>query len=107
MTDMAAGFMIVHNSGGKADRLTSVTTPLSPEVTLHITKGTRMEQVASLAIPADGELKLASGGNHLMLGNLSHRPEVGEKITFILHFATSAPLQVQATIKPTTYRAKG
>ncbi|MBI0384432.1 copper chaperone PCu(A)C, partial [Streptomyces albiflaviniger] len=39
LDDMAAGYLAVRNAGGGADELTSVTTPLASEVTLHTTKG--------------------------------------------------------------------
>nr|WP_245245172.1 copper chaperone PCu(A)C [Streptomyces palmae] len=104
MSDMAAGFLTVRNAGGSADRLTSVTTPLSKDVTLHATQGTRMQRVPDLEVPAHGELRLASGGSHLMLGKLDHRPKVGEKVRFTLHFADSDPIQVEVPVRPITYR---
>ncbi|WAP57056.1 copper chaperone PCu(A)C [Streptomyces sp. S465] len=106
MTDMAAGFLTVRNTGGGADELTSVTTPLASEVTLHSTKGTRMKEVSSLGVPANGRLELSSGGDHLMLTKLTHRPKVGEKVTFTLHFATSDPIEIKVPVEPTTYRPK-
>ncbi|MGP3941191.1 copper chaperone PCu(A)C [Streptomyces sp. 6N106] len=106
MTDMAAGYLTVRNAGGGADELTSVTTPLASEVTLHTTKGTRMKQVSSLDVPANDRVELSSGGDHLMLTNLSHRPKVGEKVSFTLHFATSAPIEIKVPVEPTTYRPK-
>ncbi|MET8012410.1 copper chaperone PCu(A)C [Streptomyces sp. NPDC005271] len=106
MTDMAAGFLTVRNTGSGADRLTSVTTPLASDVTLHTTAGGRMKQVSSLKVPSDGRLELASGGDHLMLTNLTHRPKVGEKVSFTLHFATSDPIVIEVPVEPTTYRPK-
>ncbi|MET7762436.1 copper chaperone PCu(A)C [Streptomyces sp. NPDC005336] len=106
MTDMAAGFLTVRNTGGGADRLTSITTPLASDVTLHSTTGGRMKQVSSLDVPSDGLLKLTSGGDHLMLTNLTHRPKVGEKVSFTLHFATSDPIVIKVPVEPTTYRPK-
>ncbi|WP_413800303.1 copper chaperone PCu(A)C [Streptomyces iranensis] len=106
MDDMAAGYLAVRNAGGGADELTSVTTPLASEVTLHTTKGNRMKQVSSLDVPADGRLELTSGGDHLMLTNLTHRPKVGERVSFTLHFATSDPIEIKVPVEPTTYRPK-
>ncbi|WKX71635.1 copper chaperone PCu(A)C [Streptomyces sp. XD-27] len=106
MSDMAAGFLTVRNTGGAADELTSVTTPLSDDVTLHATEGTAMRHVATMKVPAGGRLTLASGGSHLMLGKLSHKPKVGEKVRFTLHFATSGPVEVDVPVKPATYRPK-
>ncbi|QKV93863.1 copper chaperone PCu(A)C [Streptomyces sp. NA02950] len=105
MDDMAAGFLTVRNTGG-ADRLTSVTTPLASDVTLHHTTDNRMKQVSSLDIPANGRLELAGGGDHLMLTKLTHRPKVGEKVEFTLHFATSDPIEIKVPVEPTTYRPK-
>ncbi|WP_065961842.1 copper chaperone PCu(A)C [Streptomyces sparsogenes] len=104
--DMAAGYVTVTNKGGAADRLTSVTTPLAAEVTMHTTIGTRMKRVASLKVPADGELRLATGGDHLMLTNLTHKPKVGDKVSLTLHFASSDPIEIKVPVEPTTYRPK-
>jgi len=106
MADMAAGFLTVTNKGGGADKLTSITTPLARDVTLHTTKGTQMKQVSSLDVPADGELRLSSGGDHLMLTKLAHKPKVGEKVEFTLHFATSDPIKIKVPVEPMTYRPK-
>ncbi|WP_431771950.1 copper chaperone PCu(A)C [Streptomyces cucumeris] len=106
MDDMAAGFLTVRNAGAGADRLTSVSTPLAAEVTLHHTAGNRMKQVSSLDVPANGRLELASGGDHLMLTKLTHRPKVGEKVEFTLRFANSDPIEIKVPVEPTTYRPK-
>ncbi|MGK5637811.1 copper chaperone PCu(A)C [Streptomyces sp. URMC 126] len=106
MDDMAAAYFTVKNDGGEADRLTKVTTPLSRDVTLHTTEGSRMKHVERLDVPAKGSLSLAHGGSHLMLGKLDHRPRVGEKIEFTLHFATSAPVRIQVPVRDASYRPK-
>ncbi|MET8285004.1 copper chaperone PCu(A)C [Streptomyces sp. NPDC048448] len=99
---MAAGFFTVTNSGG-TDTLTSVTSDLSDDVTLHSTKGGAMEEEKSFAIPADGTLAFASGGNHLMFEKLSHRPREGEKVSLTLHFARTGTVQVSMPVKSATY----
>lgn len=103
LTDMAAGYLTVRNDGGRADRLTGVSTSLAAGVSLHTTEKGRMRKVASLDVPAGGQLRLGRGGDHLMLADLGHRPKVGEKITLTLRFATSSPLKVAATVRPTNY----
>lgn len=100
--DMAAGFFTVTNSGG-ADTLTSVTSGLASDVTLHSTKGGAMEEEKSFAVPAHGELDLASGGNHLMFEMLTHKPKQGEKVSVQLHFAKSGTVTVEMPVKPATY----
>lgn len=109
LTDMAAAYLTVRNTGGGAAELTSVTTPLAAHVTLHTTVGTTMRQVMSLTVPAGGSLALGLGADHLMLENLTRRPAVGDKVTLTLHFthATPATVTVTVPVRPTTYRPGG
>ncbi|MFJ8008930.1 copper chaperone PCu(A)C [Streptomyces fagopyri] len=102
---MAAGFFTVTNSGG-TDTLTSVTSDLSDDVTLHSTKDGAMEEEKSFAIPADGTLAFASGGNHLMFEKLTHRPREGEKVALTLHFARTGTVKVSMPVKSATYNPK-
>ncbi|MFF3660100.1 copper chaperone PCu(A)C [Streptomyces olivochromogenes] len=105
MDTMAAGFFTVTNSGG-ADTLTSVTSDLAPDVTLHSTKGGAMEEQKSFAVPADGSLDFASGGNHLMFEKLTHKPLEGEKVSVTLHFAEAGTVKVSMPVKSATYNPK-
>lgn len=91
VSDMAAGFLVVQNSGGAADRLTSVTSPLSDDVTIHETKNQQMREVTSFEVPAGGELDLERGGNHIMFMDLKKQPKQGEKVSVELHFEKAAP----------------
>ncbi|MEU8980679.1 copper chaperone PCu(A)C [Streptomyces sp. NPDC048309] len=105
MDSMAAGFFTVTNSGG-ADTLTSVTSDLSDDVTLHATKGGAMEEEKSFAVPKDGTLDFASGGNHLMFEKLTHKPKQGEKVSVELHFAKSGTVRISMPVKSATYSPK-
>ncbi|WP_405583986.1 copper chaperone PCu(A)C [Streptomyces sp. NBC_01190] len=109
LTDLAAAYFTVTNSGGSAAELTSVSTPLAAHVTLHTTTGTTMEQVGALTVPAHGRLTLGVGGNHLMLENLDRKPRVGAKVTLTLRFthATPATMTVTVPVRPTTYHPEG
>ncbi|MEU6220558.1 copper chaperone PCu(A)C [Streptomyces sp. NPDC047022] len=100
--DMAAGFFTVTNSGG-ADTLISVTSSLAGDITLHSTKNGEMEEEKSFAVPADGRLDFASGGNHVMFEKLTHKPKQGEKVTVRLHFAKSGTVTVEMPVKSPTY----
>ncbi|MFF4731028.1 copper chaperone PCu(A)C [Streptomyces mirabilis] len=105
MDTMAAGFFTVTNSGS-ADTLTSVTSDLAPDVTLHSTKGGAMEEQKSFAVPADGSLDFASGGNHLMFEKLTHKPREGEKVSVTLHFTKAGAVKVSMPVKSATYSPK-
>ncbi|MFG3254101.1 copper chaperone PCu(A)C [Streptomyces sp. NPDC048172] len=100
---MAGGFLTVRNSGGTADKLTSVTSDLSGDVTMHKTVKQQMSAVKSFTVPADGSLKLERGGNHLMLMELKRKPKKGDEVTFTLHFAKSGAVTVKAPVEATNH----
>lgn len=97
----AAGFLTVHNNGGRADRLLSVHSDLAAEVELHRTAGNRMREVSSLPVPANGELRLSRGGDHLMFLRLRRLPEEGETVRVRLRFAESDPLELELPVRAT------
>ncbi|WP_405999788.1 copper chaperone PCu(A)C [Streptomyces sp. NBC_00829] len=103
VSDMAAGFLTVRNSGGGADRLTSVTSDLSDDITIHESKNQRMQEVKAFDVPADGELDLERGGNHIMFMKLKQKPKQGEKVTVELRFEKSDPITVELPVKEPTY----
>ncbi|MEU9874671.1 copper chaperone PCu(A)C [Streptomyces phaeochromogenes] len=101
---MAAGFLVVANAGGADDRLSSVTSDLAGEVTLHATSGQSMTEVKNLDVPGHGKLVLESGGNHLMFEKLKRKPKEGDKVSLELHFTKSGPLKVEMPVKSPTYQ---
>ncbi|MEE1837414.1 copper chaperone PCu(A)C [Streptomyces sp. SP17KL33] len=101
---MAAGYLVIENAGGTADELTSVTSDLAQDVTVHKTTGQSMREVAGLKVPADGELVLASGGNHLMFENLKRKPKEGETVSLRLNFTKSEAITVEMPVKSATYQ---
>ncbi|KOX00824.1 lipoprotein [Streptomyces sp. NRRL B-1140] len=104
--DMAAGFLTVTNKGGAADELTSVTSDVAGQVTVHETVDGAMQEVKSLKIPAGGRLELRSGGDHLMFEQLKSKPKEGQTVSVELHFAHSDPVQVEMPVKAPTYTPK-
>ncbi|MFI2370090.1 copper chaperone PCu(A)C [Streptomyces sp. NPDC018833] len=102
--DMAAGFLTVENSGGTADKLTSVTSDIADDITIHESKNQRMRQVTSFDIPADGTLALERGGSHIMFTALKQRPKQGDKVAVELHFEKSDPITVEIPVKETAHR---
>ncbi|MET8788937.1 copper chaperone PCu(A)C [Streptomyces pseudogriseolus] len=104
VSDMAAGFLTITNDGDAADRLTSVSSDVAGQVTVHETVDGAMQEVESLDIPAHGSLVLESGGNHLMFERLKREPKQGQKVSVELRFAHSDPVTVEIPVKPATYR---
>ncbi|MEU6915897.1 copper chaperone PCu(A)C [Streptomyces olindensis] len=101
--EMAAGFLTVTNKGGAADELTSVTSDIAGQVTVHETTGGAMREVKSLEVPAHGRLVLKSGGDHLMFEQLKRKPKEGQTVTVELRFAHSDPVEVEMPVKAATY----
>ncbi|MFI6640351.1 copper chaperone PCu(A)C [Streptomyces sp. NPDC050504] len=104
--DMAGGFLTVKNSGGTADKLTSVTSPLSDDVQIHETKDQKMRRVESFDIPANGELKLERGGSHIMFMKIKEQPKKGQKVTVELHFEKSDPVKLELPVMEQTHTSK-
>ncbi|MFI1868582.1 copper chaperone PCu(A)C [Streptomyces jumonjinensis] len=104
--DMAAGFLTVRNDGGEADKLTSVTSALSDDVTIHESKNQKMRKVAAFDIPAGGELALERAGSHIMFMELKQRPKPGGHVSVRLHFEKSDPIAVELAVKEPTYNPK-
>lgn len=107
MEDMAGGFLTVTNSGDQADRLVSVSSDLAEKVELHRTKGQRMERIKSLKVPANGELRLERGGNHLMLMDLERKPAKGDTVSVVLNFEKSGKKRVKVPVKATNHTPGG
>lgn len=101
--DMAAGFLTITNKSGTEDKLTSVTSDVAGQVTMHDTVGGAMREVRSFAVPAHGQLVFRSGGNHLMFENLKRKPKQGDTVTLKLKFAESDPVTVEMPVKSATY----
>ncbi|MFF9688041.1 copper chaperone PCu(A)C [Streptomyces sp. NPDC014623] len=106
VSDMAAGFLLVRNNGDVTDRLTSVTSSLSDDVSIHETKDRTMRMVTSFEVPAGGELDLERGGNHIMFTDLKQQPKRGETVSVELHFEKADPIKVDIPVKETTYNPK-
>jgi copper(I)-binding protein len=106
VSDMAAGFLVITNKGGAADRLTSVDSDVAGSVTVHETVDGSMREVDGLDIPANGRLVLESGGNHLMFEELKRKPKEGQKVSVELRFAQSDPVTVEIPVKAATHTPK-
>ncbi|GGT21753.1 copper chaperone PCu(A)C [Streptomyces purpureus] len=104
--DMAGGFLVIKNDSGTADKLTSVSSPLSDDVQIHETKDQKMRQVKSFDIPANGELKLERGGNHIMFMKIKQKPKQGDKVSVELRFEKSGPIKVELPVEAPNHNPK-
>ncbi|MFF1337965.1 copper chaperone PCu(A)C [Streptomyces sp. NPDC058290] len=103
---MAGAFMVIKNDSKTSDKLTAITSPLSDDLQIHETKDQKMQQVAAMDVPANGELKLERGGSHVMFMGLKNTPKVGDKVTVELRFEKADPVKVELDVKERTYNAQ-
>ncbi|MGW0660338.1 copper chaperone PCu(A)C [Streptodolium elevatio] len=95
---MAAGYLVLQNDGGTADRLVSVTTDIAPSATLHQTVDNRMQQVEAIDIPAHGKGVLGRGGAHIMFEETTRPLKKGDTVDVTLTFEKSAPITVRVPV---------
>lgn len=105
---MTAGFGILVNDGAADATLVSAMTDAAMMTELHETvtddAGAMVmrEVEEGLTIPADGELTLEPGGNHLMMMQLTAPLQAGAEVTFTLEFTDGSTLDVTAPVKDFT-----
>ena len=93
-----AGYMTIHNPGGKADKLVGVSADCCQAVELHSMRmqGSMMsmQHVSQLNIPAGGTVTFAPMGNHVMFIGFANPPVSGDNVEAVLHFSSGANVTV-------------
>jgi copper(I)-binding protein len=102
-----ATFFIIRNHGMNPDRLLSVDTPIAGAAQLHAHIDQdgmmKMQQLDSLAIPAQSDVVFAPMAYHVMLVDVqADAPRAsGKQFPLTLHFETAGDLTVQVDIRKT------
>lgn len=100
---MTAAYLTLHNRGASPLEITGGRAELASSVEIHTTREVegyqRMEQLASLALPAGASVTLAPGGTHLMLLGLERMPQPGETIELCLVEASGAQFCTRAPVR--------
>lgn len=100
-----AAYFVIQNKGDAADRLLSVDSPIAGIAQLHehIKQNDlmKMQQVASVEIPAGGEITFAPMAYHVMLLELKDRSLLsdGKQFPLTMHFEKSGNVTVQVTVQ--------
>ncbi|MVW71420.1 MULTISPECIES: copper chaperone PCu(A)C [unclassified Bordetella] len=107
-----AGYMEIKNSGANADRLLSVNSDAAARVELHTIETengvARMRHVPDgIAVPANGEVKLAPGGYHVMFLNLKQPFSQDGEIPATLKFEKAGEVAVKFHVMPIGHMQKG
>lgn len=107
-----AGYMEIDNDANTADRLLSVSSDAAERVELHTVQTengvAKMRHLPDgVEIPADGELKLAPGGHHVMFMKLKQPFTEGAEIPATLTFEKAGEVAVKFKVQPFGYRVNG
>jgi copper(I)-binding protein len=97
-----AYFEIVN--AGPADTLTSVESPVADQVEMHNSSmkdgSMQMRPLSSVSIPANGRVRFASGGYHVMLIGLKQPLVAGQSFPLKLTFRVAGTINQQVIVKP-------
>jgi protein SCO1/2 len=100
--DLTALYLTISNRGEAADDLIAITTDAAERTEIHrqVDHGglTTMEEVASLPIPAGGQLVMEPGGYHLMLLGLRQALAPGDLVPIELSFLKAGRVRHHATV---------
>ena len=96
---VAAGYMVLQNKGGAADRLVAASSPAAARVELHvhIHEGgvMKMREVPGYDVPAKGAFELKPGGAHLMFMDIRRPFKEGEKVPVKLEFEKAGEVRAE------------
>jgi copper(I)-binding protein len=96
-------FVTIENTGPQADRLLRVSTPMAGVAELHamsVDAGVmRMRGVAALDVGPGEKLQLKPGGYHVMLSDLRHPLQIGDKFPLTLTFEKAGAVEVSVWVE--------
>ena len=99
-----AAFMDLKNKSKEDIRLVSADSSIAERVEIH---GHRHEghkmvmfKMDDLLLPAGKEVKLESGGAHIMIMGLKRSLKEGEEVPLTLHFSDSDAIDIKVPVKP-------
>jgi copper(I)-binding protein len=105
-TPVAAIYLTIDNSAGKADRLLSVSSDRADRAEVHaiVRDGdvVKMRRVDPLHVGAGERVMLEPGGTHLMLMGLQSPLVEGEILTVVMKFELAGEMRVTARVMAPT-----
>jgi len=110
-TKVGAGYVTLRNSGSETHKLLSLTSPVTDQVTLHMSSVdsngvARMWPVASLSLKAGEQVRLEPNAMHLMFMDLTAPFVVGARVPVTFRFEGNETVIVNLEVKPLDYAAK-
>lgn len=100
-----AGYAVIINTGPKADKLTTVASPVATRIEIHesmVMGGQAMMHArpGGMGIPSGGTAALKPGGFHLMMMGLKRPLKTGEHFPMTLTFQKAGRVQVDFVVQP-------
>jgi copper(I)-binding protein len=99
---LAAGYLVITNKGGVADRLVGGSSPLAARVETHVTlregEVMKMRPVKGYDVPAGGSFEAKPGGAHLMFVGIKQPFKVGDKVPATLRFEKAGEVKVEFAV---------
>jgi periplasmic copper chaperone A len=112
--DQTAAYLTLTNSGTKADRLISASSPSAGKLELHAHLTTAdglmaMRQINQIDVPAGAQVPLTPGGLHIMVKQVKPGLKVGDTLAIMLIFASGQSVRFSAPIvaNPSADMGKG
>ena len=109
---VAGGYLTIENKGNAADRLVSVSAEIAGKAEIHemamdngVMKMRALDK--GLAIEPGKSVKLAPGGNHLMLQELKGPFKQGDKVPVTLQFEKAGKVAVSLAVQGVGAQAPG
>jgi copper(I)-binding protein len=103
LPDEAAAYFTIRNDGTQAAVLTDVEAQGYGMASLHESESVdgmvRMTDVASVIVPAHGEMAFAPGRYHVMLTAPKTQPQIGSSLPLTLHFKDGRTVTAGCALK--------
>lgn len=98
-----ATYFTLRNASGEADRLVGASTPVADKAELHEHVHQdglmKMRHVEAVEVPADGEVRFAPMGYHVMLFGLKQPLADGSQFPLTLRFERAGEVKVQVPVR--------
>jgi periplasmic copper chaperone A len=102
--EVAAAYLTLHNSGGAPVSVVGVRCPLASMAMIHETRlngtQTSMRPREELVVGPGETVRLAPGGLHVMLHEISQALKPGDEVPLVLLLKGGATLAVTAHVRP-------
>lgn len=107
-TKVGAGYVTLRNTGNESHKLLSLTSPVSDQVTLHLSSVdangvSRMWPVGSFSLKPGEQVRFQPNGMHMMFMDLGTPFVVGAKVPVTFRFEGNESVTVNLEVKPLDY----